>query len=255
MPSLLQIGFYIIQNQLRCGTVCIFQLRCDHTMPFWKYAGDLQHKHAQVTEILQVSYRQDEVCVLLFQTITQTPVLIASLQSPKPLCNHSSTCLNIESIFPKAMWKVSLCFPLLFFPSILQRVMGEKWRGKQGRRATFFFFFLSLLPSFIPLPTICSNTTPKKKPFFSLLAKQSLSIKEIHVSSLISVDCQPSQKIIWKPFTKANKAARLDMCIGTKRVQTCYLNCHKFFLKVRFILTQLYKTRRSQTCHLYSHPR
>lgn len=169
MLSLLQIGFYIIQNQLRCGTVCIFQLRCDHTMPFWKYAGDLQHKHAQVTEILQVSYRQDEVCVLLFQTITQTPVLIASLQSPKPLCNHSSTCLNIESIFPKAMWKVSLCFPLLFFPSILQRVMGEKWRGKQGRRATFFFFFLSLLPSFIPLPTICSNTTPKKHHFSHFL--------------------------------------------------------------------------------------
>lgn len=217
MLSLLQIGFYIIQNQLRCGTVCIFQLRCDHTMPFWKYAGDLQHKHAQVTEILQVSYRQDEVCVLLFQTITQTPVLIASLQSPKPLCNHSSTCLNIESIF-------------------------------------FFFFSLSLT-QFHSSANHLFKHHPKKNPFFSLLAKQSLSIKEIHVSSLISVDCQPSQKIIWKPFTKANKAARLDMCIGTKRVQTCYLNCHRFFLKVRFILTQLYKTRRSQTCHLYSHPR
>lgn len=165
MLSLLQIGFYIIQNQLRCGTVCIFQLRCDHTMPFWKYAGDLQHKHAQVTEILQVSYRQDEVCVLLFQTITQTPVLIASLQSPKPLCNHPSTCLNIESIFPKAMWKVSLCFPLLFFPSILQRVMGEKWRGKQGRRATFFFFLsLSYPVSFLCQPSV--QTPPQKKTIF-----------------------------------------------------------------------------------------
>lgn len=118
MLSLLQIGFYIIQNQLRCGTVCIFQLRCDHTMPFWKYAGDLQHKHAQVTEILQVSYRQDEVCVLLFQTITQTPVLIASLQSPKPLCNHSSTCLNIESIF--FFFFLSLSYPVSFLcqPSV-----------------------------------------------------------------------------------------------------------------------------------------
>lgn len=51
------------------------------------------------------------------------------------------------------------------------------------------------------------------------------------------------------------KATRLNMCKGTRRVQTCYLNCHKFFLEVRFILTLLDKIKRPRMSPLYSYPR
>lgn len=137
------------------------------------------------------------------------------------LCSCQYNCLHfvrqltnyfsIESIisFPKPMRKVSFHF---LFLSLLHSLLSN-WRGMKGKAEvpesnllTFSPTWFSSLPlyhlllqsSADHLFNLPAPTTKKNFLFSFLLRKQSLNIKESHVSHSSSVDCQQSQDIIWK---------------------------------------------------------
>lgn len=153
-----------------------------------------------------------------------------------------------------------------YFPSILHSAIWEKWRERQRGRESNLLIFSShfLLPGFPlclfatyyfnPLLTSCSSRLPQ---FFFLISThkakpehQGEPCVQLTLCGLSAVTRDHLESI-----TQTNMATRHDMYIGTKRVQTCDLNCHNFFLKVRFILTPLDKTKRPRMSHLCSYPR
>lgn len=126
---------------------------------------------------------------------------------------HSNLLTNfsIESIisFPKPMRNVSFHFLFLF---LLHSLLSD-WGGRKGKAEVSESNLLTFSPTWLSSLPVChlllqssadhlfSLPAPKKKKkilFSFLLIKQSLNIKESHVSSLPSVDCQQSQDIIWK---------------------------------------------------------
>lgn len=254
-PSSLQIGFTLLKISWEVEPHAFFSYSMTAGHHFGKHAGDPHCKRSQATEALHFSYRKGKVWVLLFQPIT--PI--------GPLYNHFSTSLSIGSIFPKAIRKISLHFPFLF-PFCSSLSTGGEMKQRAGGERAICLYFLCIFPypfSFlcwpsvqIPAPPPLKKKTTKKLSFFSfLLTKQSLSIKESHVSSLLSVDCQQSQEIIWKPLHKLTRQPDSTCMKALKEFKLVTWITTSFFLKVRFILTQLYKTKRPRMSHLYSYPR
>lgn len=177
------------------------------------------------------------------------------------------TDFSIESIisFPKPMRKVSFHFLFLL---LLHSLLSD-WGGTKGKAEVSESNLLTFSPTWLSSLPVChlllqssadhlfSLPAPKKKkiPFFisPYKAKPEHQGEPCVQPALcrLSAVTRHHLEIITHPKTRH----RLNMCKGTRRVQTCYLNCHKFFLEERFILTLLDKIKRPRMSPLYSHPR
>lgn len=168
------------------------------------------------------------------------------------------------------MRKVSFHFLFLFLLHSLLSNWGETKRKaevSEGNLLTFSPTWFSSLPvchlllqssahHLFSLPAPTKQKKKKKFPFFLSPHKAKaedqgeLSCVQLALCRLSAVTRHHLETI-----THPNEATRLNMCKGTRRVQTRYLNCHKFFLEVRFILTLLDKIKRPRMSPLYSSPR
>lgn len=192
-------------------------------------------------------------CFASFSAATQVTVYVEH-------CTIIYQCtLALKASYPfQKPWRKFPFTSHSYFPSIVHWATGEKWRGRwREREQAAYIFFTFPLTWFSPLPVhnlllqssadhLFSTPTPLKNIFFFLISP--LKAKPEHQGEpcvqLAFCGLSAVTRDHLETITQANKATRLDMCTGTKRVQTCYLNCHKFFLKVRFILTLLDKTKR-----------
>lgn len=165
------------------------------------------------------------------------------------------------------MRKFSFHFPFLFlFHSSLSncgemnaRAGGEREIYQHFLRIFSYLVFLSVCSQLITSVLCCPSvqTPPKQNIFFFLISLHKATPEHQGEPCVQPALCGLSAvtRDHLETVTQANKVTRLEMCIGTKRVQTRDSKSHKFFLKVRFILTLLDKTKRPRMSHLYSYPR
>lgn len=166
--------------------------------------------------------------------------------------------MKVSSLFQNSVY--------FYFSCTLYYTTGKKWRGRQRYlRAICWHYLLPGSPLclfatyyFNPLLPICSASPLKRKKNISFFLSPYKAKPEHQGEPCVQLGlCRLSAvtghhlEIITHP----NKPSRLNMCKGTRRVQTRYLNCHKFFLEVRFILTLLDKIKRPRMSPLYSYPR